>query len=98
MPRSVYYAPGRNGATDYSLQERRECPRLTPSTRRCPQNCICTMAWRFTKVERNSHTGEYSILLYLNAQDGSHRDHGGALRAGDRGGQGRRRRRAAGGS
>ena len=50
VPRSVYYMLGRNGATDYSLQERRECPRLTPSTRRCPQNCICTMAWRFTKV------------------------------------------------
>ena len=42
------------------------------------------MAWRFTK-KRNSlvdlRTGEYSILLYLNAQDWSHRDHGGALRA-----------------
>ena len=47
VPRSVYYMLGRNGATDYSLQERRE----------------------------------YSILLYLNAQDWSHRDHGGALRA-----------------
>ena len=35
--------------------------------------------------QRNSlvdlRTGEYSILLYLNAQDWSHRDHGGALRA-----------------
>ena len=50
VPRSVYYMLGRNGATDYSLQERRECPRLTPSTRRCPQNCICTMARSFMKV------------------------------------------------
>ena len=40
------------------------------------------MAWRFTKASLGpSHTGEYSILLYLNAQDWSHRDHGGALRA-----------------
>ena len=24
--------------------------RLTPSTRCCPRNCVCSMAWRFTKV------------------------------------------------
>ena len=76
VPRSVYYMLGRNGATDYSLQERRECPcgnrspgvlshrrnvvpmtasarwrkASTLSTRRCPRDCICTMAWRFKKV------------------------------------------------
>ena len=41
VPRSVYYMLGRNGATDYSLQERRLARvQFTPSTRRCPQNCI----------------------------------------------------------
>ena len=25
----------------------------TPSTRRCPHSCVCSMAWRFTKVSRN---------------------------------------------
>lgn len=47
VPRKVYYELGRNGATDYSLQERRE----------------------------------YSILLYLNARDWEHEEHGGALKA-----------------
>ena len=28
--------------------------RPTPSTRRCPRDCICSMAWRSTEVSRNN--------------------------------------------
>ena len=55
--------------------------RDTPSTRRCPRTASGRWRGGSRRSNVNSHTGEYSILLYLNAQDWSHHDHGGALRA-----------------
>ena len=47
VPRSVYYMLGRNGPRNGSAASARS---YAIDATLSPENCICTMAWRFTKV------------------------------------------------
>ena len=51
-----------NMATQFAFVWKSNFRRSTPSTRRCPRNNLCSMAWRSTKVHAISLRIPYSLV------------------------------------